>query len=223
MNKKQLIASWLIVMFFLPEVCLAKSSFLGAPGTVIHIGGDSESGYEQVDSSVMDKRLEESAEEHGDKGAVVRTAHYDLTGPADNQEYIALNKNLVLMITAVTHNKEELPIKRVYLKSSDGEIVLEKFLSKSMSVTDDKVKDVLGAYREDSFYLLPIYLTDGSRDLLIDWQKGRDGFIMESNLFREWECSIDNDEHPDVQNFKLNEKALKKFLKREYSIIFEKK
>lgn len=227
MDKKQLIAGVGIFIFLLvANVCVAKQPSIDRPNelSLSHfIDGNNVWSYEEVDSVVINKRLEESAIEMGKKGAVSRFALYDIALPADTEEYIALNKNAVLMITAVTHNKEELPIKNAYVRTLDSVVILERILSKVTDiVVDNQISLVFGKYREDCFYLLPYYLLGENEELVVDWKNNRDSFMLGS-LLREWECGIEDDEHPEIQNLKLNKEVLKNFLKREYMVVFKNK
>ena len=195
MNKKQLIVAWVIfILLSMAGVCIGEPSAKDAPGelTTVHIiDGNNDWSYEKVDSLVTNKRLEESAIEMGKIGVVSRFALYDIALPADTEEYTALNKNAVLMITAVTHDKGELPIKKAYVRSSGSVVILERILSKVTDIVDNQVRSVFGDYREDSFYLLPYYLCllGENEELAIDWKNNRDGFVL-GGISEEWECSI---------------------------------
>lgn len=222
MNKKQSLVSWAVIAFSLmPGKSIAQSLLKEqtAKPSMMHLVGRDDPSYDEVDSSRIAKRLEESAQELGRKGIVKRFAMYDVALPADNEEYIGLNKNAIVMISAVTRDKAELPIKKAYIRSASGVVVLEGILSIPMDVVSPQVKSVFGDYQEDYCYLLPFYLTVSNATLVVEWGDNSDPFVL-GEFPVEWECSIEDDK-PEEQNLQLNEEALKKFLKREFSIVFK--
>jgi hypothetical protein len=77
--------------------------------------------------------------------------------PADLKEFKALAAYSLLILTVHTHKSEELPLKRVYVRTLDREIPLIKLSSWRMGV-DPKLLAyrIYGPYREDGFYLFPL-------------------------------------------------------------------
>jgi len=172
--------------------------------------------YEKADSLVINDRVKESAREYKDIGLPERFAQCDSALPKDMKEYIDLNKNAIVMITALSHNKDELPLKRVYIDYMGKEVELEKLLSDSVEVKDEEVRAVFGDYREDSFYLLPIYFMMKDCKLVIDWGKNRKGFTLKEYPSDLDEGYIVADKDPSDQGFELVEEALREILEREY-------
>jgi hypothetical protein len=205
----------------IPNFCIAKPAIKNGPKGIHLLEGGDEWTQEKADSPAINIRIKESAIEYANLGFIARFANYDIAMPADSKEYIDLAKNAVLMISALTHKENELPLGKVYIKYMGEEIELDKILSRKSNSKDSIVKNVFGNYREDSFYLFPIHFLTKDCELAIDWAKNRKGFILGS-----YPMNVDFDyikeyENIDEQNLQLSEEVLKEILKREYSVIFK--
>jgi hypothetical protein len=89
-----------------------------------------------------------------------------------------------------------------------------------MVIEDPKVKKVFGSFRQDSFYLFPMYLQITESQLAIDWAMNREGFVI-AKFPDPNGLPIDfvyNDKDIAFQTGNINDDILKRFLKREYSI-----
>lgn len=106
----------------------------------------------------MDKRLQERADliaKVNPQGAD-RIVIYDLAWPKDADEFGALGRHAVLLISAVTRHAQELPIKKVSIQVGEGETALRRLWSKRSEVPAGSVRKLFGTYREDALYLLPV-------------------------------------------------------------------
>lgn len=148
-----------------------------------------------------------------------RFAHYDMAYPVNIEEYVSLNKYGVVMVAAVAHNKDELPLKRVSLRYGDKDMALRKLISKVYLETENTIKKAFGPYREDSFYMFPAYAVRSEPQLVINWNKNREGFSLK----------LDGDDKPhflwhdsdqEARDVYINKEVLKLFLEKEFRVIF---
>jgi TPR repeat protein len=126
----------------------------------------------------VDQALEEMAREYADR-PTDRSVRDDIAFPLNEEEYRDLGKRAVLLIAAVTHDPAELPLSRVYLRKDGKSVELQKigsFLCRTAA--GSPVERVLGPYRENAFYLLPISAYFQKADLLIDFARNRTGFKL---------------------------------------------
>jgi hypothetical protein len=172
-----------------------------------------------VTSAEMAERLEQSAirtAKSAPQGAA-RGSSVDFTWPADAEEYRTLAKHVLVLVSVVTHDSAELPLRRVYVNVNGQETELIKLSSQLSGVRRGSVTfSVLGPYREDGFYLAPAgpMMADGY--LQADFAVRRDGF----NLYRLPGTPPDfikADSNPMPANdAKPEPAALKALLQREY-------
>ena len=103
---------------------------------------------------------------------VPRVVLFDIAYPSDED---ALAGHALLLVTAVSQKKEELPLKRVYVVRGADEVELKtvKTVLSSSPNSSDPVARALGAYRADALYLLPIRLPAVPGALLVDFAEGR--------------------------------------------------
>jgi hypothetical protein len=136
-----------------------------------------------VTAAEMTERLEKSAvrtAKSAPKGAA-RGSSVDITWPADAEEYRKLAKHVVVLVSVVTQDAAELPLRRVYANINGHDTELTRLSSQLSGVRKDSVTfSVLGPYREDGFYLAPAgpMMADGR--LQADFAVRRIGF----NLYR---------------------------------------
>jgi hypothetical protein len=126
----------------------------------------------------VDQGLEEMAHEYSAE-PTDRVVRDDIAFPANENEYLSLGKNAILLIAAVTHDPAELPLKRVYLEHEGHVIELQKigsFLCRTPS--GSAIEQVLGPYRQNAFYLLPMSAYFQKEDLVIDFAHNRSGFKL---------------------------------------------
>jgi hypothetical protein len=172
-----------------------------------------------VTSAEMTGRLEKSAvrtAKSAPQGAA-RGASVDFTWPADAEEYRKLAKHVLVLVSVVTQDAAELPLRRVYVDSNGKQTALTRLSSQRSSVAGGSVTfSVLGPHREDGFYLAPAGALMADGHLQADFAVRRIGF----NLYRlpgtppdfikaDGDPMPARDARPDVQ-------ALKTMLQREY-------
>jgi hypothetical protein len=172
-----------------------------------------------VTSAEMSERLEQSAirtAKSAPNGAA-RGSSVDFTWPADAEEYRTLAKHVLVLVSVVTQDSAELPLRRVYVNINGQETELIKLSSQLSGVRQGSVTfSVLGPYREDGFYLAPAgpMMADGY--LQADFAVRRNGF----NLYRLPGTPPDfikADSNPmPAKDAKPEPPALKALLQREY-------
>jgi hypothetical protein len=88
---------------------------------------------------------------------IERETYYRFWEPRDRVEFEALGRYALLILTIVTQDTRELPLKRVYLRMPDREIPLIKLSSWRRDVDQTLVTyKMYGPCREDGFYLFPL-------------------------------------------------------------------
>jgi hypothetical protein len=169
----------------------------------------------------MTKRLEETAERTRkiSPSGAPRAAQFDFAWPQDEDEYRKLAKHVIVLVSVVTQDEKELPLKRVYIRNKwNREFPLERIVSERRDVAKKSLThSVLGAYREDGFYLAPAGLMKGEGEVVADFAANRTGFRLYS-LPGTPPDFIEADRHPmPAPGARPEAEALKAALEREYA------
>jgi hypothetical protein len=200
---------------------LAASLFLSvaALGQQAHLTEEAGWVQEPTTSASIERRISEAAKRY--KGYVVpRVALIDIAFPKDQQEYEKLNKHAVLLITVITHDGDELPIRRVYIRKEKSEIPLTRVVSwRTQTKPHSAARKVFGPHREDSYYLLPIasYFEEGA--LLLDLTRNRSEFLIldfPRELLQDFIIS-DQDRRPR-SDVSIPAAAIQEFVTREFRV-----
>jgi hypothetical protein len=175
---------------------------------------------QSVTPEVIGKRLEDSAERTrklSAKGAA-RTAIIDFAWPQDEAEYQALGKCILVFVSAVSQEADELPLKRVYVENNNGDITLEKIASIRRDVPKTSLAfAMLGPWREDAFYLAPAGAMMRKGSVMVDFAVRRSGFRL-YELPGTPPAFVKADRNPlPAFDAKPDPKALKAMLEREYT------
>ena len=103
----------------------------------------------------------------------------DFTWPADAEEYRKLAKHVLVLVSVVTQDAAELPLRRVYANVNGQQTELTKLSSQLSGVRKGSVTfSVLGPYREDGFYLAPAGPMMADGHLQADFAVRRIGFNL---------------------------------------------
>lgn len=173
-----------------------------------------------VTPEAIGKRLEDTAERTrkaspngGARGAIV-----DFAWAQDADEYRALGKYVVVLISAVSQDAAELPLKRVYVQAKGREVELLRIGSERREVPQDSpVHAMLGPFREDSFYLAPAGVMMREGILLVDFAVRRSGFRL-YELPGAPPDFVTRDRNPmPAANARPEPAALKAIIAREYA------
>lgn len=173
-----------------------------------------------VTPSFMNQRIDKAAIDYAVYAPVPRIVLYDIGFPDDQQEYKALDGNAVILLTAISQEREELPLQRVYV--SDGaqqvELKLLKLVLAELPGTDNASK-TFGRFRADALYLFPMSLRVKDADLIVDFQRNRAGFKI---------ASLNTALPDDISRMMVvkptgagpSQSVLETFIKREYPTFF---
>lgn len=169
----------------------------------------------------MSKRLEETAERTRkiNPSGVPRAAQFDFAWPQDEEEYRRLAKHVIVLVSVVTQDEKELPLKRVYIRNKwNREFPLDRIVSERREVAKSSlIYSVLGSYREDSFYLAPAGLMKGEGEVVADFAANRTGFRLYS-LPGTPPDFVEADRRPmPAPGARPEPKVLKAMLEREYA------
>ncbi|MBR1122779.1 hypothetical protein JQ628_14720 [Bradyrhizobium lablabi] len=168
----------------------------------------------------MTGRLEKSAintAKAAPKGAA-RGSSIDFCWASSPDEYRALAKHVVVLVSVVTQDAAELPLRRVYVTVDGKETELVRLSSQRSDVgKGSKTFSILGPHREDGFYLAPAGLMMSDGYLQADFAVRRTGF----NLYKlpgtpPDFIKSDRDAMPEP-GAKPDTPALKALLQREYT------
>jgi len=172
-----------------------------------------------VTPQVMDERLKDLAQDVKSKRQNVdRIAKIDFAWPQDAEEYRALNKNVLILVTVVTKDEKELPLRRVYLQNDGRDVALKKLTSERRDVPKDSpAYSVLGPFREDSFYLAPAGLMMREGFVVVDFAIKRKGFRI-YELPGSPPDFVQADKRPmPGATAKIDLKAVRAMMEREYT------
>jgi hypothetical protein len=169
---------------------------------------------------MLDQRVHElAAKYHPQYGKLPRVIDYDIAYPSTPEEYGALNKHAVVLLTALTQDAAELPLKRVFLHRDGAEDLNLDVLAVFYAPTDNDplVRETLGPIRAEVFCLLPVARTFADSTLQVDFAKTRTGFVVARFPQSVDEDFImnDKDRNPSPHN-RVSPEALKVLLAREF-------
>jgi hypothetical protein len=176
---------------------------------------------QSVSPRVADKRLERVAMENRDRGQLSRVAIYDIAFPADADEYRSLGGYAVMMVSAIAQAKDELPPKRVYVRMPDAIIELQLITSASSKVAaGTTIAKAFGMHRWDGLYLFPVNARRHGVELVMDFARNRDGFVMQRFGPAGLEALV---KLPDADPSKVfpPEAPLRELITREFPGVFE--
>jgi hypothetical protein len=105
----------------------------------------------------VNENLEKSAKRREAAGGPTSRGSTFFLWYADNpDEFSALARYSVLFLAVLTQKPEEMPVKRVYIRTSNGDVALAKLSSWSSKNADTLLSTkIYGPNREDGFYLFP--------------------------------------------------------------------
>jgi hypothetical protein len=167
----------------------------------------------------VDQAFEEMARQYSAQ-TTDRAVRDDIAFPASEQEYRDLGKQAILLVATVTHDPAELPLQRVYLQKDGTVIELQKIGSFLCRTTPGSaVERVLGPYRENAFYLLPISAYFQKADLLIDFARNRSGFkLIEFPEELKLDLALKDPDRNKETTVTVSKDVLNAFVLREYGV-----
>ena len=167
----------------------------------------------------MTERLEKAAvrtKEQAPKGAA-RGSSIDFCWPSNVEEYQAIGKYVLVLVSVVTQDAAEPPLRRVYVTVNGEQTELVKLSSQRRDVKKGSTTHpILGPFREDGFYVASAGLMMSDGYLQAD-------FVIRRNNFNLYKLpgtapdfiKADKDPMP-ARDATPNMPALKALLTREY-------
>jgi hypothetical protein len=135
----------------------------------------------------MTTTLENQAKQRQETGGApfARTSQFFIFYGDNANEFIALGRYSVLLLTVVTQKPDELPLKRVYARAKDQEFPALPLSSWPVFVDEKSLSHKMyGPYREDGFYLVPTALVLREGQLLTDFAVNRTGLPIVQMPFK---------------------------------------
>jgi hypothetical protein len=147
-----------------------------------------------------------------------RDFYFIAWNPDDAAEFAAMARYSLMLLNVMTQKPEELPVKRLYLRTPDREIPLLKISSWRVNVDQSLVTHkMFGPYREDGFYLFPTSASLRPGQIQLDFAVNRSGLPLREfpSPPPAWLKSLQN---PDPEpNALPTLKMLRAFIKRRTS------
>jgi hypothetical protein len=156
-----------------------------APGegdstTTVHSGTGMAASTQPTDENVPVERFRAAIEELPSNGVAERTASFDIAYPSTQEEYDDLAGWTIVLVTALSRDERELPLRRVYSRLNDREVDLQSAAERRIELTPSQsdVADAFGKYRFDGLYYFPVLLTRVPTEIVIDFNRTRTGFVV---------------------------------------------
>jgi hypothetical protein len=129
----------------------------------------------------MTERLEKAAvrtREQAPKGAA-RGSSIDVCWPSSVEDYQAIGKYVLVLVSVVTQFAAELPLRRVYVTINGEQTELVRLSSQRRDVGKGSTTfSILGPFREDGFYVAPAGLMMSDGYLQADFAIRRNNFNL---------------------------------------------
>jgi hypothetical protein len=134
-----------------------------------------------VTPAEMTERLEKAAlrtREQAPKGAA-RGSSIDFCWPSSVEEYREIGKYVLVLVSVVTQDAAELPLRRVYVTVNGEQTGLTRLSSQRRDVNKASTTfSILGPFREDAFYVAPAGLMMSDGYLQADFAIRRENFNL---------------------------------------------
>lgn len=164
------------------------------------------------------ERLEKSAKETARiVPSAARGSATDFAWPMSPEEYAATAKHVLVLVSVVTQDAAELPLRRVHIRAGGKDVELVRLSHELVGVAKgSRTFSVLGPYREDGFYLAPASAMMADGYLQADFATRRSDF----NLYKLPVTAPDfirSDKNPEpLPDSKPDLAAVRAMIMREY-------
>lgn len=209
----------LLILIFIGFNCVS----VHADDTPLHLIDPSTGSNGPTVPDSMNNRIEQAAVDYEIYAPVPRMTLFDMAAPKDIDEYNAVDGYGVILITVLSQEKDELPPKRLYVRINGSETELRLYVSGFEKESgSEKVQRVLGKYRWDGLYYYPIYFSAQPHEIVIDYAKNREGFVIQKlsegdEMLPDFLLSIAKPPHGD----KPPMEAFTRLVSREYPGFFQ--
>ena len=141
-----------------------------------------------VTNAAIDGRLTAAAVHYAGVASIPRIALFDVAYPADSNELKRLHGYALVVLTAITQDSTELPLRHVYIHDGSATTSLEPTVRLLSRVHDARIGSVFGTFREDVIVLMPVQARKPGAELTVDFAAHRQGFRL----------AVFDDEVPEV-------------------------
>jgi len=184
-----------------------------------HISQSKGKGYVVPDDDIVSSRFIDAANAYYTQSPLPRGVMYDFAFGKDLHEYSKLNGFGVILISVITQDPAELPLKKAYfLGKTNAPTQLIGIAHINRDIDSELVKKVFGETRIDYYFLIHSSSVFSEGVVLIDFNKNRAAFTVgkfppgnalpyKVNAFGR---------NPDTEN--IDKAALNIFLKREFGV-----
>ncbi|MEA2989974.1 MAG: hypothetical protein QOG83_2685 [Alphaproteobacteria bacterium] len=139
----------------------------------------------EVRGTYSPERINEDVEEQAKKwqqthaDPALRVPFFKISYARNVNEFAALRRYSVMLLTVLSQKSEELPIKNVYVRANGKDVSLTKVSNWRSDVAKDMLAyKVYGPYREDGFYIIPTGMMMRDGQMLVDFAVNRYGLVM---------------------------------------------
>lgn len=134
--------------------------------------------WEPCSRESLTNQIRQAAEQCKVLAPVPRVAFIDVAYPRDNEEAKALAGYAVVLITSISQDKTELPLRRVYVVANGTSVDLECLVSVESTISENPavIATTFGPNRCDALYLMPICAAMKKGSIFIDFAKNRSAF-----------------------------------------------
>lgn len=204
----------IIIVLFIASPAISQDMHIVGPDTWLK---------QTASPSSVNKRIDLAAADLQQYAPVPRIGLFDIAYPADEEEYKALNGYAVMLLTVLSQRADELPPKRAFVRIGNEilELVLISSVFSKTELTELTTK-VFGENRWDGLFLFPVYLERDAQELLMDYAKNRDGFVLTKFKPQKLE-SLNKYSFTKPSSAKPNLDALLKIISREFPGFITKK
>ncbi|MBS1792878.1 MAG: hypothetical protein JSS81_03430 [Acidobacteria bacterium] len=201
---------------------LFSATVVRAQNATATVSTDEQWHRNRVDNAYMNKQISDAAEQYKEYAPIPRIAFYDIGYPKDAAEFKELNGYGLLLVSALSQDRTELPLKKVYAMVDGRQIELRQIKQVLISVPAEESRTIktFGSYRMDALYLFPVYLRMRKAELLVDFAANRNGLKL----------AVFDDDTPEILKDlpktepaanKNSDEAINRFMKREYPGYFD--
>jgi hypothetical protein len=165
-NGMRIERGFLILLLTIAAVSLANGQARPQPTPTPTVWRDTPATPSGVNQRIDDAAIKYQGE------PLPRVVLYDIGYPSNDEEFTALDGHAVVLLTALSQTREELPLQRAFVVMEDGkEFPLKqiRLVLSAQSPAQSLAAKLFGSYRGDALYLLPVYLRLKPVDLVVEF------------------------------------------------------
>ncbi|HTH50919.1 MAG TPA: hypothetical protein VL501_03240 [Pyrinomonadaceae bacterium] len=134
----------------------------------------------KVNNQLINDRWAGLAEQYGKYLPLKKAAIFDIGYPRSAAEFENLDGYALLLVSALSQTKEELPVSRVYVTvdGKDIDLVQVHSVLTTGAGLNDAVTRGFGAYRMDAIYAFPVWLRFETSELRLQYATDKEPVSM---------------------------------------------